>query len=266
MSRPPGPSPCCAAGTAGTTAAPCSARSKTASGAGKSKPGKSRSSASRCLSESNAEPDRADLHPLSHARRFAFSHHRKAWAGPLRGPAHALLLTFLPLLRSTRRFRQAGPPRGAPITVRGDIAAAGSPRPPVAPPNRLALSLLPALFGSMSRSCRHRPFPSPFPPSPLRHRSIVLHRHHLPAFRLVASLRSASNRRPRGPSSSSPVLPPGTPPSCQANPTSTSARAASRPGFPLQSPLRSDFRSNPSRLRSLRSLRAPLAENPAPPP
>ena len=55
-------------------------------------------------------------------------------------------------------------------------------------------------------------------------------------------------------------------PSCQANPTSTSARAASRPGFPLQSPLRSDFRSNPSRLRSLRSLRAPLAENPAPPP
>ena len=36
-------------------------------------------------------------------------------------------------------------------------------------------------------------------------------------------------------------------------------RAASRPGFPLQSPLRSDFHCNPSRLRSLRSLRAPLA-------
>ena len=31
------------------------------------------------------------------------------------------------------------------------------------------------------------------------------------------------------------------------------------PGFPLQSPLRSDFRCNPYRLRSLRSLRAPLA-------
>ena len=38
-----------------------------------------------------------------------------------------------------------------------------------------------------------------------------------------------------------------------------SGRVASRPGFPLQSPLRSDFRCNPSRLRSLRSLRAPLA-------
>ena len=38
-----------------------------------------------------------------------------------------------------------------------------------------------------------------------------------------------------------------------------SGRVASRPGFPLQSPLRSDFRCNPSRLRSLRSLRGPLA-------
>ena len=38
-------------------------------------------------------------------------------------------------------------------------------------------------------------------------------------------------------------------------------RVASRPGFPLQSPLRSDFRCNPSRLRSLRSLRAPLAKS-----
>ena len=32
------------------------------------------------------------------------------------------------------------------------------------------------------------------------------------------------------------------------------------PGFTLQSPLRSDFRCNPYRLRSLRSLRAPLAK------
>ena len=34
------------------------------------------------------------------------------------------------------------------------------------------------------------------------------------------------------------------------------------PGFPLQSPLRSDFRCNPYRLRELRSLRAPLAKKP----
>ena len=43
-----------------------------------------------------------------------------------------------------------------------------------------------------------------------------------------------------------------------------SGRVASRPGFPLQSPLRSDFRCNPSRLRSLRSLRGPLARRFAP--
>ena len=146
---------------------------------------------SRCLSESNAEPDRADLHPLSHARRFAFSHHPKAWAGPLRGPAHALLLTFLPLLRSIRRFRQAGPPPVAlRITVRGDIAAAGSPRPPVAPPNRLALSLLPAHLGPVPRSCRRRP-PSPvLSPAALAplHRPLPapaarLQAHRLPSLR-----------------------------------------------------------------------------------
>ena len=46
------------------------------------------------------------------------------------------------------------------------------------------------------------------------------------------------------------------------SPYDKAGRAASRPGFPLQSPLRSDFRCNPSRLRSLRSLRAPLAGQP----
>ena len=76
----------------------------------------------------------------------------------------------------------------------------------------------------------------PFSPSPLRHRSIVLRQHHPPAFRLAASLRSVPNRPPQGLTSSpSPALPPGIPPSCRAKPTSTSARAASRPGFPLQS-------------------------------
>ena len=64
---------------------------------------------------------------------------------------------------------------------------------------------------------------------------------------------------------SSPVLPPGTP-SCRAKPTSTSARAASRTGFPLQSPLRSDFRSNPSRLRSLTlAARSACQRRPSPP-
>ena len=157
-------------------------------------------------------------------------------------------------------------PRGAPTTVRGGAHANRSPRPPVALP-----------IVSRRLFSRHTSLRAPFPSSPTS---------------FPCSLRRRSGTAPpspptgtsRPPSGSSPPFAPFRTdgpedrhphplrsclqerPSCQANPTSTSARAASRPGFPLQSPLRSDFRSNPSRLRSLRSLRAPLAENPAPPP
>ena len=124
----------------------------------------------------------------------------------------------------------------------------------------------------------------PFPPSPtvslslpsaaaqapLRHRSIVLHRHHLPAFRLVASLRSASNQRPRGPtSSSSPVLPPGTPllPS-QSHFNFCASRFAAGLSAPISAALRFPLQSLSPPLASLaarsacRKPRSPTASRP----
>ena len=103
----------------------------------------------------------------------------------------------------------------SPVALRPPFEAAPTPAalpPSGRPPHRLASPLLPAHIA---------PCPVPvvadllplFSPPPLRHRSsIAPYRHQPPAFRLIASLRSVPNRRPRGPTSSpSPVPPPGTP-------------------------------------------------------
>jgi len=141
---------------------------------------------------------------------------------------------------------------------RSDHRSRRRPRQPLSPPSgrpphRLASPLLPAHFAPCPVLVIADLLPL-FSPPPLRHRSIVLLRHPPPAaLRLTASLRSAPLRTDVPEDRHSHPLRSCLQerPSCQANPTSTSARAASRPGFPLQSPLRSDFRSNPSRLRSL---------------